>query len=45
MPAWIPCPSCPEFWCTIHDQHACDCPCPPVEEWAVDPYSARAPLR
>jgi hypothetical protein len=38
-PAWVPCPGCEEFWCTVHDQHAFECPCPPVEEWDVDPYS------
>ena len=36
---WIPCPNCDEFWCTIHDQHAYECPCPPIEEWGdADPY-------
>lgn len=36
---WIKCQFCDEFWCTIHDQHACDCPCPPIDEWEIDPYS------
>lgn len=39
-PAWVPCPGCDDFWCVIHQQHAHDCPCPAVEEWDVDPYSA-----
>jgi hypothetical protein len=38
-PAWVPCEHCDEYYCTIHDMHACDCPCPPVEDWVVDPYS------
>ena len=38
-PAWTPCGCCPEFWCSIHEAHAWECPCPPVEEWALDPYS------
>jgi len=42
LPAWIPCPDdCGEFYCTIHGEHACDCPCPPIEEWGdVDPYQS-----
>lgn len=38
-PVWAPC-ECGEFACTIHLTHAFDCPCPPVEEWDVDPYAA-----
>ncbi len=38
-PAWVPCPCCPEFWCTRHGCHAFECPCPPIEEWDIDPYS------
>ena len=37
-PIWAPC-VCGEFWCREHDQHAHDCPCPPIEDWASDPYS------
>lgn len=40
VPAWVPCECCDEFVCTIHNQHACDCPCPPIDEWEKDPYSA-----
>lgn len=38
LPAWIPCPTCEEFLCTIHGEHASMCPCPPIEEWTTDPY-------
>jgi hypothetical protein len=38
MPAWVPCPCCENFYCTIHRVHAHDCECPPVEEWTTDPY-------
>jgi hypothetical protein len=41
--AWVPCPCCENFHCTIHETHAHDCPCPPVEEWESDPYSVAAP--
>jgi hypothetical protein len=37
--AWIKCPCCDEFLCTIHQQHAFECPCPPIEEWKKDPYT------
>lgn len=38
-PAWIKCPEdCGEFWCNIHNQHFCDCPCPEIDEWETDPY-------
>lgn len=36
---WVPCECCPEFWCVIHDQHAFECECPAIEEWATDPYA------
>ncbi len=36
-PAWVPC-VCGEFWCNVHEEHAFECPCPPVDEWAVSPY-------
>lgn len=39
-PAWVPCPCCDEFLCTIHRCHAHECDCPPIEEWEVDPYAA-----
>lgn len=37
--AWVPCPCCEGFLCTIHGGHASDCPCPPIEDWTSDPYS------
>lgn len=39
-PAWVPCPCCDEFLCTIHGGHAHSCDCPPIEEWEVDPYTS-----
>ena len=39
MPAWLNCPACHDYWCTIHNMHVHDCECPPVEEWTTDPYS------
>ena len=33
-----PCPCGEEFFCSIHQQHASACPCPPVEEWKASPY-------
>ena len=42
-PAWIPCPCCENFLCTIHGMHAHDCPCPPVDEWPTDPYADPQP--
>jgi hypothetical protein len=39
MIPWIPCPeNCGNYWCQIHNEHAHDCPCPPVEEWEQSPY-------
>jgi len=37
-PAWTPC-DCGEFYCNIHQQHASECDCPPIDEWDTDPYS------
>lgn len=44
MPAWIRCTGCENFWCTIHEMHAHDCPCPPIEEWDTDRYSGDPPM-
>lgn len=41
IPAWIPCPDCEDYWCTIHNCHAFECECPPIDEWDYDPYSER----
>jgi hypothetical protein len=40
-PAWVECPHCDDFVCTVHDCHTHEsgCECPPVEDWLVDPYS------
>ena len=38
VPAWVPCPDCDEFWCTIHEKHTFECACPEVDEWPVSPY-------
>lgn len=40
LPAWLPCPCCEDFLCTIHRMHAHDCECPAIEEWETDPYTA-----
>ena len=40
-PAWIPCDACQDWWCLIHDAHVFECPCPPLDEWAEDPYLER----
>lgn len=39
-PAWVEYPhGCTEdYYCTIHNTHTDDCPCPPAEEWSVDPF-------
>jgi hypothetical protein len=39
VPPWTPCPDCDEYWCNIHQEHAADCDCPPLDEWETDPYS------
>lgn len=41
LPPWVKCSVCQDFQCTIHGMHAYDCPCPPIEEWETDPYSAQ----
>jgi DNA (cytosine-5)-methyltransferase 1 len=41
VPAWTECPDCGDFWCNLHGEHAADCACPPVDEWAeysLSPY-------
>lgn len=39
--AWIVCDCCEDYLCTIHEsEHAFECDCPAIEEWACDPYSA-----
>lgn len=38
--AWVPCIDCDEYFCTIHEMHAHECDCPPVDEWPAgsSPY-------
>jgi len=37
---WIMCELCQDWYCTVHDKHAFECACPPIEEWGdSDPYS------
>ena len=43
-PAWAPCGWCEDWYCRIHQEHAYDCACPPIEEWDVDPYTSGGPL-
>jgi len=38
-PAWEKCPDCDSYWCNIHNMHAYDCDCPPIDDWDKDPYS------
>jgi hypothetical protein len=38
-PIWYYCSQCEDFLCSLHDKHVYECPCPPIEEWDVDPYS------
>jgi hypothetical protein len=42
-PAWVACPCCEDYLCTIHGMHAHECPCPEVSEWEADPYSTPGP--
>lgn len=37
-PTWIQCDCCDDWWCMVHNEHTADCDCPPLEEWAMDPY-------
>ena len=43
QPAWIPCPDCDDYWCTIHEMHTGDCPRPVIDEWITDPYTVGNP--
>ena len=35
QPAWMKCDCCDDFLCTIHGDHAADCPCPPIDVWSL----------
>jgi len=39
---WPPC-ACGNRWCRIHQLHAYECDCPPIEEWKIDPYTMLLP--
>lgn len=41
---WVTCPNCENYWCNIHNQHAHECECPPVEDWTTDPYEPSQPI-
>ena len=41
-PCWTPCDMCEDYICNIHEMHAYDCLCEPVEWWYendMDPYT------
>jgi DNA (cytosine-5)-methyltransferase 1 len=41
VPAWERCEVCEDFLCNIHHEHAADCTCPAIDEWAdqdLNPY-------
>jgi hypothetical protein len=42
-PAWVPC-VCDEWFCLMHRLHVFECDCPPIEEWAVNPYRCQPSL-
>jgi hypothetical protein len=33
--AWVKCPDCDDYWCTIHGLHAYDCLCPDIDTWVA----------
>ena len=40
--AWVQCPCCDNFVCSIHGVHVHECVCPPLEVWdsglGMNPY-------
>lgn len=42
--AWRRCAICPDWICALHGRHAHDCGCPPIERWAIDPYTEGGPM-
>ena len=38
---WMVCETCTEHWCTRHQKHVYECPCPPVSRWSINPYEVR----
>jgi hypothetical protein len=41
LPAWVKCPCCDDFICTIHNCHTADCPCPEIDFLDFDPYTTK----
>ena len=39
VPAWIQCPNCEDYWCTIHKAHAFECSCPDVYTCVMDGWN------
>ena len=37
--SWEPCLCCEDYWCTIHQEHAFQCPCPEIETWTTESVS------
>lgn len=36
---WVPCwEECGEWWCSLCEMHAFECPCPETDEWESDPH-------
>ena len=33
QPCWTPCDMCEDYICNIHEMHAHDCVCKPIEWW------------
>lgn len=36
-PVWFICEACEDWYCSIHQEHAGECICPDIEDWAFDP--------
>jgi hypothetical protein len=35
---WERCDCCQDYICNLHEMHAHDCECPPVDDWKESPY-------
>ena len=49
VPVWERCPCCEDYWCNLHETHAFQCGCPPVDDWQADldgrmPYDIKIPI-
>ena len=38
-PIWVECEWCEEYWCNLHEMHAFECECPPIDEMTHYPYT------